>query len=146
MWRYFIVLFLLVGCHALPSDRSAADVNIALGMHYLNQQAWDLANQYFQQAKKAAPDYSAVSDSLAQYENSLGHFNEAEQYYRLAIRQALSPAVEHNNYGVFLCRKQEYPKALQQFKLALEDKHYVHSEMAKNNKRICELKSHQRKY
>src|SRR3990167_8950290 len=99
----FILILALTACHpAQPySQVQRVNTNIALTIHYLHRQQYDMAKQYLQASYRIAPHYPLLWDAFAYYEELLGNIRIAEQDYRYAIQLNPHSGAAHNNYGVF---------------------------------------------
>jgi type IV pilus assembly protein PilF len=76
---------------------------------------------------------------MAFYYERIGEIEAARQAYQRAI--ALNPVggIEHNNYGVFLCKQQEYRYSEKEFLQAISDPNYLNAAEALENAGLCVL-------
>ena len=110
---YFIILALLLmsGCATLqnssapvePSDTEAAQVNLKLGIGYMQAQRFNIAIEKLQKALQ-------YDSSLVEAENALGVLYEAshsahlaEQHYQKALQLKPDYLLAKMNYARFLC-------------------------------------------
>lgn len=115
----------------------AADINLQLGIGYLQQGDIDRAKQKLLLAQQQNPNSPLVWDSLAYFYSKTGDSAKADQYYQKAISLAPSDGKSLNNYGVFLCGQGEYPKAIKYFDRAVKDPAYVTTGQAYENAGLC---------
>ncbi|WP_158278869.1 type IV pilus biogenesis/stability protein PilW [Leucothrix arctica] len=148
--KSFTVLILclatLVGCSSnesrpAPKKAEAAGYNARLGAEYTRTGRLNLANEKLKKALDQDPNSGEVHHYFALLQQRLGKNQEADKYFRRAIR--LSPKDPHllNNYGSHLCRNGDYQAASKQFLAAINDPLYTTPEFAYTNAGICAKKS-----
>jgi len=143
------VFFLLAACTSQQQNQNeiadtvdahnpkAANINLQLGIGYLQQGDIDRAKQKLLLAEKQDPSSPLVWDSLAYFYSKTGDVNKADQFYRKAISLAPSNGKTLNNYGTFLCGQGQYQKAIQYFNAAVKDPSYVTTGQAYENAGLC---------
>jgi len=122
---------------AKTNNPKAANINMQLGIGYLQQEQIDRAKQKLLLAKEQNPTSPLVWDSLAYFYATTGDANKANQYYQKAISIAPKDGETLNNYGVFLCGQGKYQQALTYFYKAVEDPAYVTTGQAYENAGLC---------
>ena len=123
-----------------PSQKmELADINIQLGIAYLQSGDPARAKQKFLMAMQQAPNYSASWYGMGYYLEKIGDKSEAERYYLKAVQLAPHAGAAQNNYGTFLCRQKQYKKAIEHFMIAVNDPSYLSGAEAYENAGICAL-------
>jgi type IV pilus assembly protein PilF len=138
-------LILLAGCGSSRQNATkqhkkvadAAEVNVKLGLGYLNANQPSRAKKKLLKAMALEPRSSQVNDAMAYFLESTGDKEEAEKYYKRAIELSSSSGAPLNNYGAFLCRQGKYKMAEKYFKLAIADKDYLNRADAYENAGLC---------
>jgi len=115
----------------------AAELNVQLGLSYLQKERPDLAKIKLERALKQAPNSSRVNWAYALLEEKLGNMNSAAKYFEKATKLNPDDAEGRNNYGAFLCSQDQVPEALAQFKLAVANRLYETPEYAYLNAGMC---------
>jgi type IV pilus assembly protein PilF len=136
--------------------RTAAEINIKLGLHYLQQRDIAQAKIKLLLAIAQSPNYFLAYDAMAYFLEITGEISAAEKYYKQAIALAAAPSASalptaltadsqnqslgigvigasHNNYGTFLYRQQRCHEALTHFMLAAQDPSYLNIAAAYKN-------------
>ncbi|WP_087022826.1 type IV pilus biogenesis/stability protein PilW [Thaumasiovibrio subtropicus] len=150
MLRLSSVIFaalLLVGCVSVEESVGnqrynpveAADKRIALGVQYLSQRDMPRARDNFQQALTLAPDYYRSLLSMAYYYQQVNEPEQAESYYKMALRKNPRNGDVLNNYGVFLCREKKYEEAIRMFERAVEQPDYNQVASSFENAGLCAI-------
>ena len=119
------------------NNPQAAELNVQLGLSYLQKERPDLAKIKLGRALKQAPNSSRVNWAYALLEEKLGNMSSAAKYFDKATRLNPDDAEGHNNYGAFLCSQDQVPEALAQFKLAVSNSLYETPEYAYLNAGMC---------
>lgn len=122
-----------------PSNTSASNCNVQLGVSYLQQGDVQRAKSKLLTAIDQAPDSSQAQDAMGYYMENTGDTQSAEKFYLKAI--ALNPQAgsAHNNYGTYLCRIKRFQEADKQFMLAVQDVNYLNTAAAYENAGLCAM-------
>lgn len=115
----------------------AARLNIELGLSYLKQEQVSRAKSKFNRAKKLAPQLPEVYYAFGYFHEHVGENKLAEKAYQKAISLNPKGGIEHNNYGAYLCRTQQYRHAEKEFMRAVEDPNYNNTAEALENAGLC---------
>lgn len=120
---------LMAGCASSSSrDRSnpkeAAEANAELGLQYMLNGQYEIAMEKLKRALEHDSDNVNANHYMAELHNRVGRYEDADKYYRRALREANDDALLYNNYGAFLCGRKQYEKAEEQFLKALENPVY----------------------
>ncbi len=155
--KFFIVLLglsLISGCAKKPEvvqDTTqepptqvnlalAADMNVKLGMMYLQKGETQRAQQRFSQALANAPENSASWYSMGYFWEVMGDNAKAEPYYKKAISVDPQNGNAKNNYGTFLCHTGRYQEGIKQFQAAIHSAGYLNQTGAYENMGLCAMK------
>jgi type IV pilus assembly protein PilF len=123
-----------------PSEsQTASDINVQLGLAYLNQCDTARAKEKLLLALQEAPNSITSLDAMGYFLEKTGDSHGAEKYYQHAIKIAPNNGAVLNNYGTFLCRQRKPKEAIMLFLKAVQDKYYVNSAEAYENAGLCAL-------
>ncbi len=143
---WFIVLTLLMlvlpGCvvdhgSGVGQNSRAAEINVRLGIGYMQKGNLALADRKLKRALKQDPDLSLVQWTNALLEEKLGNQKKAEIHYKKAVRLNKQDSEAYNNYGAFLCRQGRVEEALSAFESAVSNPLYATKDYAYTNAGIC---------
>lgn len=121
----------------------ASQLNIELGMAYLNQGQVARAKTKLLHAVELAPELPEAHSNLAYLWQTLGEDKEAEKSYQKAIALAEKKGAFYNNYGAFLCQRARYREAEEVLTLAMNDKTYANMAEVYENAGFCALQAGQ---
>ncbi|MGV6859246.1 MAG: type IV pilus biogenesis/stability protein PilW [bacterium] len=129
------------GYNTIEHNPKAAEINMRLGLGYLKQGSYELANTKLSRALQQAPELAETNWAFAVLQETIDHPEEAQKYYRKALR--LSPDAPDilNGYGSFLCKQGKVQSAYTQFEKVAQNKLYPKPETALNNAGVCALKN-----
>jgi type IV pilus assembly protein PilF len=143
------LLTMLVGCSATTetnslqaknSNQRVAEINVQLGVGYLQQNDMPRAKQKLLTALNRAPNWPPVLEAMAYFYQVTGDTERAEEYYTKALKIAPKAGSTLNNYGAFLCKQGNYRKSLAYFELALQDEKYLKTAEVYENAGLCAAK------
>lgn len=117
-----------------------AEINLQLGMGYLEKGNIQRAKQKLLIALKKGPKLPEAWYSMGYYLENTGEKGKANEYYLKAIDLAPARGDTQNNYGTYLCRMGQYREAIKHFILATKDPEYLDSAGAYENAGLCALK------
>ena len=150
LFRYFLLCIIfvsLVGCTAKNEldqepnqDQKAAEINTQLGVRYLAQGDYELADKKLRRALEQNPNSSTTNWVFALLQERLGEDDVAERHFRKAIRLDPKDSRAHNNYGAFLCKQDRITEAEKEFLLAIDNPLYTQADSAYVNAGLCVLK------
>jgi type IV pilus assembly protein PilF len=118
-------------------NQEGAELNVKLGLSYLQKDRVDLALIKLNRALSQAPDSSRVNWAYALLEEKLGKVESASKYYRKAIKLNPKDSEAHNNYGAFLCSQDRVQEAINEFDMAVANPLYSTPEYAYLNAGLC---------
>lgn len=140
---FFIVT--LVACSIFPKSKTqisgsqASDVNVQLGLAYLENGDVQRAHQKLLLAEQQSPGSLQAKGAMGYFLESTGSLPSADAYYRRAITLNPKSGAAQNNYGTFLCRRGRYAEADQHFLLALQDPSYLNTAQVYENAGLCAM-------
>lgn len=117
----------------------AAQINVQLGLGYLQQGQVPRAKQKFLLAVQQNPKSATVLDAMAYFWEVTGNNTLADQYYKQAISVEPKSGRALNNYGAYLCRTKRYNLAEEYLLAAANEPSYIDSAAAMENAGLCEL-------
>lgn len=103
------------------SDDEQVEVNLALGVGYLQENRPDLAVEALQRAIDIDPRSADAHSTIAVAYDQEGSVELAEQHHRRAAQLAPRDADVQNRYAVFLCRQGRWNDADPYFQRAVDD-------------------------
>lgn len=119
---------------------SVAQMNIKLGLSYLNQGDRLRAKTKLLKAYQLAPNLPETNAALGLYFEKTGKIVEAKPYYQRSINLAPKAGAYLNNYAIYLCRQGFYKEADHFFLEAFKDIHYLNSASLYENAGLCAIK------
>jgi len=148
-----LIMIISAGCSSSKSTnpppiqpiinkKAAAKTNTQLGFYYLQNGDYQRAKVKLLTALQEDPNYPPANSTMGYFLEKTGEIAQAKEYYLRAIKLTPNDGAMHNNFGTFLCRHRQYTEALQQFKIAIADKDYLHSAGAYENAGLCAKKMH----
>lgn len=139
---------LLTACVAVNPGKSqnekASEINVQLGMGYLQQGNLALASEKLTKALRQNPKSASANNAYAILQDRLGQKELAEQHYKEAIYLDPKDSQASNNYGAFLCRNNREAESEKHFLKALTNPLYKTPEYAYTNAAICLIKIDQK--
>lgn len=144
IWYLLLTVWVLivgsVAC-ALPTTNivQASEMNVQLGIDYLQNGKTEAAKQHLVLALKQQPQSVMALGAMGYYYEVVGEPDIAKDYYEKSIRLDSHSGIARNNYGTFLCRRGAFRDAIKQFMLALKDKDYLSVAQVYENAGVCAL-------
>jgi len=102
------------------SEEVQAEINLALGVGYLQEERPDLAVQALRRAIEAEPRHSNAHSMLAIAYDQTGSIELAEEHHRRASQLAPRDANIQDRHAVFLCLRDRWPDAEPYFQRAVD--------------------------
>ncbi len=141
---FIFVLSLLTACHSMVHTETkhdkkvtAAEINVQLGMAYIERHELQRAKQKFLKAMREAPQLPEVWYSMAYFFEITGEKDRANYCYLKALELAPKRGDTNNNYGTYLCRSHRYKEAIKHFMIATQDVEYLDVASAYENAGLC---------
>jgi type IV pilus assembly protein PilF len=119
------------------SPNDAAEINVQLGLAYLQQGNIDVARDKLERALKQNPKAPGVHTAVALLYDRMGEDRKAEQQYDMALRMSPRDPNVQNYYGVFLCKKGRYNDGEKMLLRAASSPLYQTPEVALSNIGVC---------
>lgn len=126
---------------APTQDQKAAEINTQLGVRYLAQGDYELADEKLRKALEQDNKYATAHWVFALLQERLGEEKVAEKHFRKAIHLDPKDSRAHNNYGAFLCKQDRIGEAEKEFLLAIDNPLYTQADSAYVNAGLCVLKT-----
>lgn len=142
-----LALALLAGCvstttgpaRSEPDNAQAAEQYYQLGARYFNAGNYELARDRLERALEFDPRKAIAHSTLALTYERLDIPRLAEEHYAQAVRYGPRNIDVRNSYAVFLCRRQEYDEARDQFERIVRLPENDNTEIALTNAGVCML-------
>jgi type IV pilus assembly protein PilF len=144
-WGVLLALSALVACNStggtrpeyVAPDPEAAEINMRLGLNYLQRGDFAIAMEKLQKALKQNPNLPSAHNTIALLYQRLGEDDKAEAHFLEAVERAPDYSEAQNNFGVFLCQKGRYLDAETRFLKAVENSLYESRAQALENAGLC---------
>ena len=135
-------VLLMSACVSEPQRESedindASDYNAQLGLAYINQGRYDIAQSKLKKAIEQNPDNAVAQHYIAELYRRLGEFDQAQTHFEKALDLAPKNSSLLNNYGVFLCDAKKYKEAYTYFDEVLKDPLYPAKGSVYENVGLC---------
>lgn len=140
-----LICFGLSGCQStggressyVKPNQKAAELNMRLGLNYLQRGDYEIALEKLEKALKQDPRLATAHNTIAALYQQLVELDKAEYHYKKAVSLDPKYSAAQNNYGAFLCQQGRYQDAEKRFLAALENPLYRHSAQAYENAGLC---------
>jgi type IV pilus assembly protein PilF len=143
-FAYGLLLVLAVGgCASGPTQEEqrslqSAQANAELGLRYMQQGNNNVAMEKLKKALSFDPESVTANHYIAELYRRLERYDDAERHFRIALGNASNNSDLNNNFGVFLCSREQYDESERYFLKALEDPVYGARAQAYENLGICQ--------
>jgi type IV pilus assembly protein PilF len=121
-------------------DAKAAEINMRLGLNYLQRGDYAIALEKLQKALKQNPNLPSAHNTIALLYQRLGENDKAAEHFEEAVDRAPDYSQAQNNYGVFLCEQGQFAEAEKRFMKAVENPLYETPAQAYENAGLCALR------
>lgn len=144
-WLELAILLVLAGCVSTTTGRSkpegnmadAAELNYQLGARYLRNGSYELARDRLLYSIELNPKNALAHTTLALTYEQLENPRLATDSYETAIKVAPRDYDVLNIYAVFLCRQQDFDKAMKHFERAINTLENDDAEITLTNAGVC---------
>ena len=142
------MMFVLAACDQFTRNdqlttaeegNSVAVSNLNLGIEYMQQQEYEKSLEKLNKALAADPNYTPTYNALGVLYQRLGKNEQAEQYFKRALKINANDPHTLNNYGQFLCTTKHYDEAQELFMKAAANPLYESQEIALTNAGTCAM-------
>jgi type IV pilus assembly protein PilF len=123
----------LIGCNSaggtkptqhVAKDPKAAEINMRLGLNYLQRGDYAIALEKLEKSLKQNPNLPSAHNTIALLYQRLGETDKADYHFNQATVREPDYSQAQNNYGVFLCEQGKYLEGEQRFLKAVENPLY----------------------
>lgn len=129
----FLALSLLAGCVTETSGGRQTGVDkerqlatlVELGVTYMRNGEYARAKENLNKALEVDPKSALAHDGLALVFQLEQEFKAAEEHFKLAIKFDPAFTRARNNYGAFLFARNRHSEAIDQLKIASDDRYYA---------------------
>jgi type IV pilus assembly protein PilF len=125
------------------SNNEIAMTRISLGLGYLKMGNTQQAKLNLEKAKRFSPNLVQVHTAFAHYYDTVNESELATKAYEYALSIDNQDADTLNNYGVFLCRHEQYAAAEKMLLKAIAIPSYILVAQSYENLALCQLKAKQ---
>ncbi len=123
------------------SNNEIAMTRISLGLGYLKMGNTQQAKLNLEKAKRFSPNLVQVYTAFAHYYETVDEATLTIEAYEKALALDSQDADTLNNYGVFLCRQEQYAAAEQKMLKAIAVPSYILVAQSYENLALCQLKA-----
>jgi type IV pilus assembly protein PilF len=123
------------------SNNEIAMTRISLGLGYLKMGNTQQAKLNLEKAKRFSPNLVQVYTAFAHYYETVDEPELVITAYEKALNLNSQDADTLNNYGVFLCRQEQYAAAEQKILKAIAIPSYILVAQSYENLALCQLKA-----
>ncbi len=140
-----VLLLLLSSCASTGGSsgdgESAAEINVRLGLGYLQQGRPKLAIDNLKRAIELDPKLADAHHYAAEAYRQLEQYAFADEHFQKALKLTPNDSAVKNNYGVYLCDRRKYAEADKLFVEVAADEYYRAPAEALENAGICARKA-----
>lgn len=139
---FVTMTLLLSACVSEPQREGqdlneASDYNAQMGLQYLKQGRYDVAQGKLKKAVEQNPDNAIAQHYIAVLYQQLGEMDKAQTHFEKALDLDPKNSDLQNNYGVFLCNDKKYQQAYGYFDKVLKDPLYSAKGSVYENVGLC---------
>jgi len=124
-----------------PKGNQLAETNVKLGVAYFQQGNYEYALVKFRKALEIDDSLPNGHYAIALLYDRLGKPNAAAKHFERATELNPQYSDAHNAYAAFLCRKKQYERADEKFKLALANPLYRSHALVRVNAGLCAIRA-----
>lgn len=144
---FLCCLVLLAGCasgskrgSSKPSREENAQLNLHMGVRYMDLGMLKVAQSKLEKAKALDPDNADVDNALGVFHERIGQTDEASRYFEKAMSLNPDDPGIKNNYGRFLCENGQYEEGMRLLNEAAEMPLNDRKWFALTNLGLCEVR------
>lgn len=135
-----LVTAVLVGCASGQDGREASRINTQLGINYLQEGNLNRASEALEKALSQDSRNAEAHAAMGVLSERLEKYDDADRHFRRSLRLDDERPSVRNNYGRFLCNRERFDEAEEQFRYAIEDPLYQRRHVALANAGLCALR------
>lgn len=128
-----------IGSDTFVSDAEKAEVNLQLGIRYIELNMLETAKEKLNIAMDLDSDNAEIHNALGALYERLAKYEKAGEYYKEAILLDDNNESIQNNYGRFLCVKGEYKEGLALLNKSLSMPFNARKWFAYTNIGLCQM-------
>lgn len=135
-WGPLFFCFLLVSCASTQDKEErlqSANAHLELAISYLSQDDFPAALEQLEKSRDIVADNAELDHAYAIYYQKIGDANNAEVFFKAALRKIPNNPRFNNNYGVLLSETGRYDDAYKNFEIAYINKGYAQRSSAYEN-------------
>lgn len=122
---------------AAASKKEASQINVQLGLHYLQEGELQIAQQKLHHALEEDPNNPDAHGAIALLDERLGDVKEADREYHRALSLSNHSPDMLNSYGVYLCTHGRADEGLRYLEEAASNPLYRTPWAAYTNEGVC---------
>lgn len=137
------ICLLLLACTSAQKKEETfkkAEINLQLGVRYLEQGRVDDALEKIKKALRFEPDYPEAHSSIAEVYRRIEEPEKSREHYERALELLPDSGRIHNNYAILLCGMGEYQEAEPHFLSAINSRGYRTQAEALENLGVCMMR------
>ena len=121
----------------IKPDKKAAELNMQLGLNYLQRGDYETALGKLEKALKQDASLTSAHNTIAILYQRLGELDKAEYHYKQAVSLTPKYSEAQNNYGTYLCGQGRYEESVPRFLAAIQNPLYRSPAQAYENAGLC---------
>jgi len=133
----------LLACTSMEKKKADIDVHLQLGVRYLNLNRLEAAKVNLEKVIAADANNVQGHNALAFLYEKIQKFPEARKHYEIALKLSPDDLSLQNNFGRFLCERQEFDNGMALLNKAIGNLLNDRPWMAITNAGLCQLDSGQ---
>ena len=121
------------------SQKNSQTINayLTLAKAQLDNKQWQSAQKNLLKAQNLNPKNAMTQSYLGFYSQQVGETKQAQIYYKKALSLSPNNPEILNQYGVFLCKQNDFTQAIKTFDQAIRHKSFTQLYLAYQNKGLC---------
>lgn len=123
------------------NERHRAKIHTELGAGYYAQGLLAVSLDEFNESIRIDPAYAMAYAGLGLVHAALNEDDKADANFKRALQLDPQSSETHNNYGTFLCSRNQFDASIKEFLVAVKNPLYPTPELAYLNAGTCALKA-----
>lgn len=135
-WGFYLSCLLLFSCASVEKKEErlqSANAHIELAVSYLSQNDFPSAFEQLEKSRAIEGNNAELDHAYAIYYQKIGSGDEAEVFFKAALKKEPNNPRFNNNYGVLLSQLGKYDDAYKSFEIAYINKEYIQRSSAYEN-------------